>query len=114
VIARLLTVAVALIVVGGSAASSGVELLASVGPGRSISLRLGDGTRVARLKAGSYTFVVTDRSRHDNFHLTGRVDRKTGIAFAGTRRWIVELKKGTYRYRSDAHPRTLRGTFSVS
>jgi hypothetical protein len=71
-----------------------------------------NGGNPPRLRAGLYTFVVSDLSRRDNFHLLG-VERKTGIAFVGTRRWTVTLRKGTYRYRSDAHPIALRGSFSV-
>lgn len=67
-----------------------------------------------RLKAGTYTIVVNDRSRRDNFHFKGgKVNRKTGVAFVGTRRWTVTLRKGSYRYRSDSHPTTLRRTLKV-
>jgi hypothetical protein len=113
--ARLCAVAAAslALVPGSSAAVAPPDLVAKVGPRATISLRLGDGTRVVRLKAGRYTIGVADRSRHDDFHLRGSVDRKTGIAFVGTTTWTVRLRKGTYRYLSDAHPRTLRGSFQV-
>jgi hypothetical protein len=90
-------------------------LSVAVGPGRAISLRLPDGGKLGRMSAGSYTIYVTDRSRRDNFHLIGPagLSKKTGVAFVGTRRWTVTLRKGTYRYRSDAHPAVLSGNFTV-
>ena len=95
------------------AAQTASPIVAKVGPGRTIGLQLPNGSVPPRLKAGRYTIVVNDRSRRDNFHLLGAVNRKTGIAFIGKRRWIVLLKKGSYRYRSDAHPRLLSGGFQV-
>ncbi len=68
---------------------------------------------VGALLPGLYLFVVSDRSRVDNFHLTGPgVNRKTGVAAKGTFRWTVRLKNGRYVYRSDAHPK-LRRAFGV-
>jgi hypothetical protein len=65
------------------------------------------------LTSGLYTLLVSDRSRADNFHLSGLgVDRKTGVAGQGTVTWKLRLRSGVYRYRSDAHPR-LRKTFTV-
>jgi hypothetical protein len=98
---------------GLGAPATATELLATVGPRQTISLRLLDGTAVTRIRAGRYTIVVNDQSRRDDFHLTGSIDLETGIAFVGTRRWSVRLRKGTYRYLSDAHPRTLRASFRV-
>jgi hypothetical protein len=89
-------------------------IVATVGPGRSIAVQLPGGSVPPRLKAGRYTIVVRDRTRHDNFHLLGTVDRKTGVASVGKERWVVVLRKGLYRYRSDAHPRRLNGSFQVS
>jgi hypothetical protein len=54
------------------------------------------------LAAGTYRFVVGDRSAKHNFHLSGPgVNRLTGIAFVGTAKWVVVLKRGVYRYGSD-------------
>lgn len=45
---------------------------------------------------------VTDRSRTRNFHLIGpAVNRRTGMAFAGTVTWTLRLARGTYRFGSD-------------
>lgn len=82
-------------------------LSASVGPGARIAL-----TRTA--PAGKARITVRDLSAKDNFHLTGPgVNKKTGIAFKGSVKWTVTLAAGTYRFRSDAHPK-LHGTLNVS
>jgi hypothetical protein len=97
---------------GRAATPTATPIAVRVGPGRTISVRFPQGGNPPRLRAGLYTFVVTDLSSRDNFHLFG-VERKTGISFIGTRRWTVTLRKGTYRYRSDGHPAALRGSFTV-
>jgi plastocyanin len=90
-------------------------LTATVGPGATISLRLG-GKKVARLKAGRYRIVVRDRSHMHNFHLTGPgVNKKTGVAAHGARTWTVTLRKGkTYRYVCDPHKAFMKGSFRVT
>jgi hypothetical protein len=91
------------------------KLTGSVGPGRKISLRYADGSKLTIL-AGSNDVVVAvnDRTRTDNFHLTGPgVNKKTGVAFRGKASWKLTLQGGRYVYRSDKH-KTLRGAFTVS
>lgn len=84
------------------------ELAAAVGPKRTISLK--PKTAVV----GPATITVNDRSRADNFHLTGPgVNRKTGVAFRGRVSWSVTLLPGTYSYRSDKH-KTMRGSLVVT
>ena len=88
-------------------------LSASVGPGKTITLRTGAGTKVNTLTAGRYRVTVRDRTARDNLHLVGPgVNRRTGVRFRGTVRWTLALKPGTYRYRSDV-TRKLRGSFGV-
>jgi hypothetical protein len=78
-----------------------------VGPGRTISF-------ARSLAKGKYVISVRDLSAADNLHLKGPgVDRKTGVAFRGTVKWIVTLKPGTYRVGSDAH-KTLAHAVKVS
>jgi plastocyanin len=90
-----------------------VALSAAVGPRRTISLR-GEHGKVQTLAAGQVVVTVNDRSRVDNFHLTGAgVNRKTGVAFRGSVTWKLTLKPGRYTYRSDRH-KSLRGTFTVT
>jgi hypothetical protein len=82
-------------------------LAAAVGPKRTISLK----PKV--VEVGPATLTVNDRSRTDNFHLTGPgVNKKTGVAFRGRVTWNVSLQPGSYMYRSDKHKR-LRGSFVV-
>jgi hypothetical protein len=89
------------------------KLAASVGPGHSIALGTSDGSALSGLSAGPVTIVVRDRSKTDNFHLSGPgLSVSTGVTFRGTRTWKVTLRAGRYTYRSDPHP-VLHGSFSV-
>lgn len=84
------------------------QLGASVGPRRSISLK----PKTAQV--GPATIKVNDRSRGDNFHLTGPgVNKKTGVTFRGRVTWNVTLQPGIYSYRSDKH-KSLRGSLIVT
>jgi copper binding plastocyanin/azurin family protein len=90
-----------------------VALSAAVGPRRTITLRDAYG-KVKTIAAGQFVLTVNDRSRIDNFHLTGAgVNRKTGVAFRGRVTWKLSLLPGRYAYRSDKH-KSLRGTFTVT
>lgn len=90
-------------------------LTATVGPGATISLRLG-AKKVTRVKAGRYRIVVRDRSHLHNFHLTGPgVNKKTTVVFHGNRTWTVTFRKGaTYRYVCDPHKGRMKGSFRVT
>jgi hypothetical protein len=80
---------------------------ASVGPKKTIALR------PKTAEVGPARITVNDRSRTDNFHLTGPgVNRKTGVAFRGRVTWNVTLRPGSYAYRSDKSKK-LRGAFTV-
>lgn len=90
------------------------KLLATVGPGLTISLRDSMGMKITSLRAGAYTIVVRDRGRTHNFHLAGAgVNRKTTIAFMGTATWKVKLTKGTLRFVCDAHAARMHGSVKV-
>ena len=89
------------------------KLLGKVGPGSKITVTTPAGTRVKSLVAGPYSLAVRDVSKVDNFHLTGPgVNRKTGVAAKVTTSWKLTLQAGTYKYRSDVHPK-LKGSFVV-
>jgi len=80
---------------------------ASVGPRKTISLK------PKTVDLGPATITVNDRTRKDNFHLTGPgVNRKTGVATRGRVTWSVTLQPGRYTYRSDKSKK-LRGGFTV-
>ena len=89
------------------------RLTGSVGPGKAISLRRAAG-RLTTIPAGRVILTINDRTRVDNFHLTGPgVNRKTGVAFRGRATWNLTLQPGRYTYRSDK-TRRLRGTFTAT
>ena len=72
-----------------------------------ITLKKASGAKVTQASPGSRKFVI--------FHLFGPgVGKKTGIDFVGSRTWKVTLQVGTYKFRCDAHPKMMRGSFTVS
>jgi plastocyanin len=78
-----------------------------------ITLKTSAGARVKSLAQGAYKITVTDSSKTQNFHLTGPgVNRRTPVGAKVKKTWTVNLKPGTYRYRSDKK-RSLRGKFVV-
>lgn len=90
------------------------RLVATVGPGFTISLRTPAGARVTTLTRGTYTITVRDRSRQHNFHLIGpRVNRRTTVAARGTFTWRLTLRAGRYRFVCDPHAAVMRGSFRV-
>ena len=90
------------------------KLVATVGPGATITLRTASGAVPRGLKAGTYAIVVRDRSRLHNVHLIGAgIDRKSARAGTGTVTWRVRLRSGTLRFFSDAAPARLRGSVRI-
>ena len=81
---------------------------ASVGPKKTISLR------PKSALPGPALITVNDRSKTDNFHLTGPgVNKKTGLRTRGKATWTVTLAPGRYTYKSD-RTKKLRGSFLVN
>ena len=103
--------ALALIVTSAQAATT---LRGTVGPGFTIKLTKA-GTKVTRLKAGSYRITVSDRSSMHDFFLRGPglTKRITGVDFTGTKTVTVRLRKGTYTYVCTPHASSMRGSFRV-
>ena len=96
------------------AAGSANRLTGTDGPGFTITLKQG-GKKVTHLKAGTYTFVIADKSSIHDFHLTGPgVNKKTSVAAVGTTTWTVKLKKGTYKFVCDPHASIMRGVLRVT
>jgi plastocyanin len=91
-------------------------LIATVGPGATISLRTSRGARVTRVKAGRYRIVVRDRSRMHNFHLSGLgVNKRTTARFRGSTTWTVTFRRGrTYRFVCDPHAKRMKGSFKAT
>jgi hypothetical protein len=91
----------------------GRTLQATVGQGSFLTLRL-DGKVVTTLRPGKYTVAVADRSATDNFHLIGAaVNKSTGVTQRQNATWILNLRKGVYRYLSDGSTRR-KGSFRVA
>jgi plastocyanin len=79
-----------------------------------ISLVDASGARVTHLDPGTYTIVVHDRSAEHNFHLTGPgVDKSTDVETTANTTWDVTVTDGTYRFLCDAHPTSMRGSFTA-
>jgi plastocyanin len=104
---------VAAIAVPAAGAATGT-LAATDGPGFTITLKQG-GKKVTKLKPGTYTITVQDKSKIHNFHLTGPgVNKVTSVAAVKTYTWKVTLKKGTYKYVCDPHKTIMKGSFTVT
>jgi hypothetical protein len=104
--------AAALLPLGASGNPIQPQLNAKVSA-RTISLTDAKGQRVRTLLQNSYRIVVRDSSKAQNFHLVGPgVNLKTARSATGTRTWVVNLRPGSYVYRSDRSPK-LRGRFTV-
>jgi len=93
-------------------------LVGRTGPGFDISVKTAGGQKVARVKAGSYTFRITDRTGDDahNFRLLGPgINIATSVGFVGARTWRVKLQRGkTYRFICDPHAFVMKGSFKVT
>ena len=100
------------LVVAGPAAAAN-KLVATVGPGFTITLTSG-GKKVTTLKPGVYTITVRDKSNFHNFHLKGAgMNKLTSVSFVGNKTWTVTLKKGKYSYVCDPHATMMKGSFTV-
>jgi plastocyanin len=94
-------------------ATAATKLVATVGPGFTISLTKG-GKRVTSLTRGAYTITVRDRATTHNFFLKGPgVTRNSGVAFVGTRTWNVTLKRGRYTFVCTPHAMAMKGAVTV-
>jgi plastocyanin len=102
------------LLVAAAAQSATPKLVGTVGPSFTITLTKG-GKKVAKLKRGKYTFVIHDKSKIHNFHLTGPVSKVfTSVAFVGTKTVTLRLKPGKYTYVCDPHASSMSGTFRVT
>ena len=98
---------------GAPGAGPTTRLVATVGPGFTITLKK-SGKKVTTLRPGTYTITVQDKSDFHNFRLRGpAVNRATTVAEVATKTWTVKLRKGTYRYVCDPHATSMKGSFTV-
>jgi plastocyanin len=107
---------VAAIAVSQAGAASMGKLTGTVGPGFTITLTEG-GKKVTHVKAGTYTFVINDKSSMHSYGLDGPkgfAKDFTSVPFKGTKTFTVALKKGSYKYYCSAHEAEMFGHFTVS
>jgi plastocyanin len=109
--------AVALAIVGAalSRPNSTPTLSGTDGPGFTITLKH-SGASVKTLKAGSYKFVIDDKSIFHGFWLVGPhgfAKDFTKIPFVGTKTFVVNLKAGKYKYYCPNHESTMFAHFTV-
>lgn len=98
----------------GAAQAAPTKLVATVGPGFTITLTTASGKPVTRLNAGSYAIAVSDDSPVHNFRLTGPgVNKATGVAALGRTVWTISLERGKYHFQCDPHKAFMKGNFSV-
>ena len=106
----------ALVLPAASALAAPPKLTGTVGPGFTITLTQG-GKKVKTLKAGTYTFVIADKSGNHSYGLDGPNGWSkdfTSVAFTGTKSFTVTLKKGKYKYYCTPHESFMFGNFTVS
>ncbi|HEX3266830.1 MAG TPA: ABC transporter substrate-binding protein [Gaiellaceae bacterium] len=93
---------------------TGGKTLQGIVENTSIRLLL-DGKKLKSLPEGQYTFIVSDRSKTQNFRLRGpHVNMRTSVSGKGRATWTLLLRPGAYVFSSGAHKSTLKGTFKVS
>ena len=94
------------------------KLQGTVGPGFSITLKQA-GTKVTKLKSGSYLFAVSDKSAIHSFVLEkvkgGTFEKMiTPVSFVGTKSATIKLTAGKWKYYCSVHPTTMLGFFTVT
>ena len=93
-------------------------LVGTDGPGFTITLTKG-GKKVSKLKAGTYTITVADKSSIHNFTLEqesgGSFEQDlTSIPDEGTESMTVKLTKGEWKFYCSAHESQMNGSYTVS
>ena len=89
------------------------RLVATVGPGETISLKTAAGAPVRTLRAGVYTVSVRDRSSKQNFRISGPgVNKATSVGGTANATWKIKVVRGkAYRFVCDPHSDDMRGSF---
>ena len=107
---------VVLIVAPAQAAAP--KLVGTVGPGFTIKLTSA-GKKATKVKAGKYTFAISDKASVHNFVLEqesgGKFEKQlTSVPFVGTKNVTVTLKKGKWKFYCAPHESTMFGFFTVT
>ena len=81
------------------------RLVLTSGPAEVITLKTAAGANVKRMKLGTYSVRVRDRSRIHNAHVVAPgFNKRTTLPFVGTQTWKIALKRtGTFRFLCDPH-----------
>jgi plastocyanin len=113
----LLPVVLAAVLLPGAAqsAATSTALNVTVGPGFSIKVADASGGRVTQLDPGDYSITIKNLSiaQEHNFHLTGPGVDKASDFDNTTVTWDVTFVDGTYKFKCDAHPTLMKGSFHV-
>ena len=107
--------AVAIVAVPGGSQAATPKLVATVGPGFTITLKSAAGKKVTSLTAGTYTIIVNDRSRSHDFRLRGPGLNKvfSSVAAVGSKSVTVKLRAGKYQFTCQPHAAAMHGAFTV-
>jgi len=109
--------ALAVVAVIGPAGSQAAtpKLIATVGPGFTISLKTPAGKKVTSLKPGAYAITVDDRSSIHDFRLRGPGVNKvfSSVAAVGKKTVTVRLRAGRYQFSCQPHAAAMHGAFTV-
>ena len=110
-------VSLALAVAGYGRTNSVPTLTGTVGPGFTISLK-SKGKAVKSLKAGTYKFVVSDKSSIHGFTIEqekgGTFEKAlTSVPSTGTKTTTVKLKAGKWKFYCPSHESSMFGFFTV-
>jgi plastocyanin len=102
-----------------ASATATPKLIGTVGPGFTITLKNAKGQKVTTLKAGKYTFVVTDKASIHNFVVEkaqgGKFEKElTSVPFMGKKTVTINLTKGKWEYYCAPHESTMHGDFTVT
>src|SRR3954447_19000324 len=117
-VAAIAVIATALFVVGvAQSQGSATKLKGTVGPGFTIKLTK-SGKKVTSLKAGKYSFAITDKSSIHDFTLEqekgGKFEKHlTSVPATGSKTVTVKLEKGKWKYYCSAHESQIFGFFTV-
>ena len=107
------------IVASADARSSSTRLIGTVGPGYTITLKKGT-AKVKTLKAGKYTFVITDKASIHNFTIERekggpKIEKVlTSTSFQGKKTVTVTLKTGSWKFYCSNHESQMFGFFKVT
>jgi len=105
-----------------SRATSTPTLKGVVGPGFTISLKkAGKSVKGKTLKAGTYKFVISDKSDFHNFTLEREKPKKphfefhiTKTGFTGSKTKIITFKPGSWRFYCSIYEAMMHGDFKVT